>query len=120
MMVEGIDSCNVHGARGQKTRHKINIPMRLARRRDIESKLCNNLICSEESQSCSFVIVVVVAVATTLKGVPISPNISTGSLSKGASPGPYVLTTSRAMGSATLGDSHSHPETSDTLVLKAV
>lgn len=50
MMVERVDCRNMHGAGGQKTRDKINVPMRLARRRDIKSKLCNNLICSEASQ----------------------------------------------------------------------
>lgn len=128
VVVERIDGRNMHGAGGQKTGDKINIPMGLARRRDIESKLCNNLIYSEDSQRYSSVIVVVVAVvvivivatATTLKGGSISPNISTGSLSKGASPGPYVLTRSRSMGSATLGASQSHPESSDIPVLKAV
>lgn len=123
VMVERINCRNMNGAGGQKTGDKINIPMGLARRRDIESKLCNNLICSGDSQCYSFIIiiiVVVVAVATRLKGVPISPNISTGSLSKGASPGPYVLTTSRTMGSTTLDASQSHPESSDIPVLKAV
>lgn len=126
VMVERINCRNMHGAGGQKTGDKINIPMGLARRRDIESKLCNNLICSGDSQCYSSIIiiivivVVVVAVATRLKGVPISPNISTGSLSKGASPGPYVLTTSRTMGSTTLDASQSHPESSDIPVLKAV
>lgn len=123
VMVERINCRNMHGAGGQKTGDKINIPMGLARRRDIESKLCNNLICSGDSQCYSviiIVIVVVVAVATRLKGVSISPNISTGSLSKGASPGPYVLTTSRTMGSTTLDASQSHPESSDIPVLKAV
>lgn len=126
VMVERINCRNMHGAGGQKTGDKINIPMGLARRRDIESKLCNNLICSGDSQCYSFIIivivvvVVVVAVATRLKGVPISPNISTGNLSKGASPGPYVLTTSRTMGSTTLDASQSHPESSDIPVLKAV
>lgn len=115
--VEGIDGRNMHGAGGQKTGDKINVPMGLARRRNIESKLCNNLIYSEDSQRYSSVIVIV---ATTLKGGSISPNISTGSLSKGASPGPYVLTRSRSMGSATLGASQSHPESSDIPVLKAV
>lgn len=122
LVIERIDGCNMHGVGGQKTRDKINIPMGLARRRDIESKLCNNLICSEYSQRCFSVVVVVVViiVATTLKRVSISPNISTGSLSKGASPGPYALTTSRSWGSATLGASQSHPESSDIPVLKAV
>lgn len=127
VVVERIDGRNMHGAGGQKTGDKINVPMGLARRRDIESKLCNNLIYSEDSQRYSSVIVVVVVVvavivmvATTLKGGSISPNISTGSLSKGASPGPYVLTRSRSMGSATLGASQSHPESSDIPVLKAV
>lgn len=121
VMVERINCRNMHGAGGQKTGDEINIPVGLARRRDIESKLCNNLICSGDSQCYSFIVVVAVAaVATTLKGVPISPNISTGSRSKGASPGPYVLTTSRTMGSTALDASQSHPESSDIPVLKAV
>lgn len=45
VVIERVDGRNMHGAGGQKTRDKINIPMGLARRRDIESKLCNNLIC---------------------------------------------------------------------------
>lgn len=54
VMVERINCGNMHGAGGQKTGDKINIPMGLARRRDIESKLCNNLICSGDKSVLLF------------------------------------------------------------------